>query len=119
MAVLGILQGSFNERNKFGKRIGKFMKCENKESFFSVGATQHLILFIFLGFVLAKWIVWYHLVWMLFLVGFMIELLEMSALWAKIMNWMGEKEGKAVVISWQDLCVNVLGSVMGIVAQVL
>lgn len=87
-----------------------------KDTWQGLDKVQHLILFLWLSFVLTGVFGWVLSLFICLICGFVIEKVEMSNLWGKFMKMIGENEGKADSISWKDIITNCVGTVMGILA---
>lgn len=85
------------------------------DSWFGWDKGQHLLLFLWLGFCLSKFMTPGLTIVVCMAVGLAIEWVETLPVWARIMKRMGENEGTAP-ISWRDLVVDFVGTVAGIIA---
>ena len=92
------------------RREGKM----NEDSFFAVDKIEHLFLFFYLGHQFQEFI---HCWWVTFLlclvIGLGIEIIEMFPIWGWFMRRLGEDDGLQTSISYKDILVNILGTLMG------
>lgn len=88
------------------------MKDDSK--FFEWQSLAHLILFLWLSFVLTAILGWQRSLVICVIFGFVIEIVQMLDWWDRFMKKIGENEGKAHSISWKDIITNFVGTGMGI-----
>ena len=91
----------------------------NPESFFSLGAIQHLVCYMWLGWVFTGLLNWWLSILICFAIGFEVEVLQTTPLWNVIKGWIKEPGGLQVGISWKDIIVNTIGSFCGVIAYLM
>ena len=109
--------------SKIGKRLEKPFKGANN-SWFELDKLEHFICYFILG-------IWFYCIWWLggitktssailsvitcFVVGLLIEALQTTWFWAKIMRFIGEDDTPADNIDKKDIVVNIFGGVIGVI----
>ena len=115
------MKGKYSE---IGKRLEKPFKGANN-SWFQLDKLEHFICYFILG-------IWFYCIWYsigiaktssailsiitCFVFGLLVELLEMTQFWVKLMRFIGENDiFPANSIDKKDLVVNILGGVIGVI----
>ena len=119
------MKGKYSE---IGKRLTKPFKGVNN-SWFQLDKLEHFICYFILG-------IWFYCIWWLlgiaktssailsvitcFVIGLLVEILQTTWLWTKIMRFIGENENTpADSIDRKDIVVNFFGSIVGVVTALL
>ena len=113
--------------SKIGKRLEKPFKGAN-DSWFELDKLEHFVCYFILG-------IWFYCIWWLggiakissailsvitcFVVGLLIEALQTTWFWTKIMKFIGESDTSANSIDRKDIVVNFFGSIVGVVTALL
>jgi len=110
--------------SEIGKRLKKPFKGANN-SWFQLDKLEHFICYFILG-------IWFYCIWWLggiakissailsiitcFVVGLLIEALQTTWLWVKLMRFLGENDTfPANSIDKKDIVVNIFGGVIGVI----
>ena len=110
--------------SKIGKRLEKPFKGANN-SWFELDKLEHFICYFILG-------IWFYCIWWplgitkissailsiitCFVFGLLVELLEMTQFWVKVMRFIGENDTfPANSIDKKDIVVNIFGGVIGVI----
>ena len=107
--------------SKIGKRLEKPFKGAN-DSWFELDKLEHFVCYFILG-------IWFYCIWWLggiakissailsvitcFVVGLLVEILQTTWLWVKIMRFIGEDDTSANSIDKKDIAVNIIGAIAG------
>ena len=114
--------------SKIGKRLEKPFKGAN-DSWFELDKLEHFICYFILG-------IWFYCILysfhftrissailsivICFVLGLLVELLQMTWFWVKLMQFLGEEEyTPATEIDRKDIVVNFFGSIVGVVTALL
>ena len=113
--------------SKIGKRLEKPFKGAN-DSWFELDKLEHFVCYFILG-------IWFYCIWWLggiakissailsvitcFVVGLLVEILQTTWLWTKIMRFIGEDVTSADSIDKKDIAVNIFGSIVGVITALL
>ena len=112
------MKGKYSE---IGKRLEKPFKGANN-SWFQLDKLEHFVCYFILG-------IWFYCIWWLggiakissailsvitcFVIGLLVEILQTTWLWVKIMRFLGEDDTPANSIDKKDIAVNIFGSIIG------